>query len=334
MFDDLIVELDPPENRRGKCQGKERHLTEAAVMLAYGMHLLRTVPELRTVTLNPDGEHAKRFDIALWLSARGFVRKEAPGKTAFVGTYMCGEQSIVVASIPGKGDVVAATRGKTIIAECKGGIIKHPPRRTDISTTQRFVRSRWFADGAGARRAASRRGPRTETTLRLARKLAPRARDAGIEIALVDELGRVTDIVRRYESDGSDDAMSDETERKLRQRLEEMTHVDDVSRHPALLAAVNQECPNSVALLDSVHPIRRYTCLMYVFDFAEKPEYAAIATHGLGRIYAAGAFAHWLLDRGLLVEVTQVEVREGDFVFYFNNEGRFKHAAICEQTGE
>ncbi len=124
MLDDLIVELDPPANRQGKCEGgKERHLTEAAVMLAYGMHLLRTVPELRTVTLHPDGEHAKRFEIARWLSAQGFVRKEVAGKTAFVGTYVCGERSIVVASIPGKGDVVAKTQDKTIIAECKGGIV-------------------------------------------------------------------------------------------------------------------------------------------------------------------------------------------------------------------
>jgi hypothetical protein len=37
--------------------------------------------------------------------------------------------------------------------------------------------------------------PFTETKLRLAKKLAPRATDAGIEIALVDELGRVTDVV-------------------------------------------------------------------------------------------------------------------------------------------
>ena len=69
MFDDLIVELDPPTNRRGKCEGKERHLTEAAVMLAYGMHLLRTVPNLEKVELHPDGEHGKRFEIVQWLSA-------------------------------------------------------------------------------------------------------------------------------------------------------------------------------------------------------------------------------------------------------------------------
>ena len=33
VIDDLIVELDPPPNRIGKCDGgRERHFTEAAVI--------------------------------------------------------------------------------------------------------------------------------------------------------------------------------------------------------------------------------------------------------------------------------------------------------------
>jgi hypothetical protein len=112
-----------------------------------------------------------------------------------------------------------------------------------------------------------------------------------------------------------------------------MTHVDDVSRHPALLAALTRDYPNAITLLDSVHPIRRYTCLMHVFDFAEKPEYEAIAARGRGQIYAASAFAHWLLDRGLLVELPQANVREGDLVFYFDDDGRFKHAGLCLTNG-
>lgn len=127
--------------------------------------------------------------------------------------------------------------------------------------------------------------------------------------------------------------MSDTAEQVLRKRLQEMTQVDDVSQHPALLHALARECPNTITLLDSVHPIRRYTCLMHVFDFTEKAEYAAIATHRLGRIYAAGAFAHWLLDRGLLVEVTSSDVRNGDLVFYFGDDGRFKHAGLSLANG-
>jgi hypothetical protein len=195
VFDNLIVELDPPENRRGKCDGgKEQHLTEAAVMLAYGMHLLRTVPGLRTVELHPDGEHGKRFEIAQWLSAQGFVLTETQGKTAYCGRYVNDPQNIVVASIPGKGDVVATTQEGAIIAECKGGIVN----TRHAGQTSRLRRGLCEAVGLLMARAKGGRQvavvPYTETTLRLARKLAPRARDAGIEIALVDERGVVTDI--------------------------------------------------------------------------------------------------------------------------------------------
>jgi hypothetical protein len=194
VFDDLIVELDPPTNRRDKCEGKERHLTEAAVMLAYGMHLLRTVRSLERVELHPDGEHAKRFEIVQWLSARGFELKESQGKTAYCGTYGNGQQTIVVASTPGKGDVVARTDDGIIVAECKGGI---------TNTTHAGQKSRLrkgLCEAVGLLMTRDKGGkqvavvPNTETTLKLARKLAPRAGDAGIEIALVDEQGRVVDV--------------------------------------------------------------------------------------------------------------------------------------------
>jgi hypothetical protein len=120
---------------------------------------------------------------------------------------------------------------------------------------------------------------------------------------------------------------------QLRKNLEAMTQVDDVSRHPALLSALTRECPNTITLLNSVHPIKRYTCLMHVFDFAEKPDYAAIATSGLGRIFAAGEFAHWLLDNGHLIELTQGEVRKDDIAFYFSDAGRFKHAGLMLANG-
>ena len=97
--------------------------------------------------------------------------------------------------------------------------------------------------------------PHTEATLRLARKLAPRAKDAGIEIALVDERGQVIDIeteTGRYRAEGESLRIV-AAERLLRKRLEEMRRVDDVSQHPALLATLTRECPDAITLLDSVH---------------------------------------------------------------------------------
>ena len=194
MFHDLIVELDPPTSRRGKCEGKERHLTEAAVMLAYGLHLLRTVPNLRRVELHPDGEHAKRFEIVEWLSARGFAMKASQGRTAYCGTYENEQQTIVVTSTPGKGDVVAQTNDGMIVAECKGGIINtsHAGQRSRLRKGLCEAVGLLMARDKGGRQVAV--VPNTETTLKLAQKLIPRTREAGIEIALVDDKGRVVDV--------------------------------------------------------------------------------------------------------------------------------------------
>lgn len=122
MLNDLIVERDPPKNRQGKCDDpKERHLTEAAVMLAYGMHLFQTVPGLSTVDLHLDCEKAKRLDIPGWLSARGFVHRERRGGTSFGGTYVRDALTVLVDHKPGFGDVAARLEGIAIVAECKGG---------------------------------------------------------------------------------------------------------------------------------------------------------------------------------------------------------------------
>jgi hypothetical protein len=124
MLNDLIVERDAPPKRRGKCvDNKEQHFTEAAVMLAYAEHLFRTLPELTRVEIHPDGEHAKRFNISHWLSARGFAVVEKHGQTSYWGTYARGQQVIFVQPKSGLGDVVAKLGQTTLVAECKGGII-------------------------------------------------------------------------------------------------------------------------------------------------------------------------------------------------------------------
>jgi hypothetical protein len=195
MLDDLIIELDPPGNRCGKCTGvKERHLTEAAVMLAYGMHLFRTVPDLLTVELHPDGEHGKRFGIAQWLLAQGFMLKEGRGTTNYCGRYIRDQQMILVSSVPGIGDVVGRTPGLAIVAECKGGIVntKHAGQTSRLRRGLCEAVGLLMARQKGGRQVAV--VPHTEITERLALRLAPRAKEAGIEIALVDEQGRVTEV--------------------------------------------------------------------------------------------------------------------------------------------
>jgi hypothetical protein len=97
-------------------------------------------------------------------------------------------------------------------------------------------------------------------------------------------------------------------------------------------AGRTHDCPNSIRILASPHPIKRYTCLMHALDFVERPEYVAIAGHGRGRIYASPAFARWLIEGGRLVEVSQEEARDGDLVFYFDDSG-FKNVGLRRENG-
>jgi len=97
MFDDLITHRAPPPNRVGLCDGgEEQYLSEGAVMVAFAMHLLRTIPGLSEVSIHPDGEHGKRFDFQGWLGKRGFTMKKALGKTSYGGTYASLEGKTVV----------------------------------------------------------------------------------------------------------------------------------------------------------------------------------------------------------------------------------------------
>jgi hypothetical protein len=115
---------------------------------------------------------------------------------------------------------------------------------------------------------------------------------------------------------------------ELRQKLQAMTQVDDVSQHPALLDAVSRECPNTIKLLVSSHPVELYTCLVHALGFVNRPEYTAIAARGFNKVFAGRAFVQWLLDRSLLAEVAQVDARERDLVLYFNDVGQFQHAGL------
>ena len=59
MLDDLITQRPPPPNRIKGCDGDmECHLSEGAVMVAFAMHLLRTVPSL-SPGINSSGWRAR-----------------------------------------------------------------------------------------------------------------------------------------------------------------------------------------------------------------------------------------------------------------------------------
>jgi hypothetical protein len=114
----------------------------------------------------------------------------------------------------------------------------------------------------------------------------------------------------------------------LRRRLQELTEINDVSQHADLLAALGQQHPNSIKIVDSTNPLERYTCLMHVLGFDGVPEYESIASRGFNVVYAGSRFAHWLIDNGLLEEIPVSKADQGDLIFYFDTGGRFKHAGV------
>jgi hypothetical protein len=195
MFDDLITLREPPPNRVSFCdQGVEHHLSEGAVMVAFAMHLLRTVPELKHVAIHPDGEHGKRFDFRDWLERHGFALTAPMGSTTYGGTYSSPEgQAVLVNPKSGRGDVVADIGDLSYVAECKGGVIntRHAGQqsrlRQGLCETIGLSLASPVVDG----RRQFAVVPRTNATAALAQRMAQRAKTAGIEIALVDGQGAI-----------------------------------------------------------------------------------------------------------------------------------------------
>jgi hypothetical protein len=194
-FDDLVRKLAPPPNRVGKCDGGvEHHLDEGAVVVAFAVHVLRTT-STQEVRIHPDGEHGKRFDFAGWLGKRGFERTSRSGRTEYGGSYAWPDgRRIVVNPTSGKGDVVAEIDGVILSAECKGGIIN----TRHSGQVSRLYKG--LCETVGLLMASPSPGrqitvvPRTDATLKLAQRLAPRCALAGIEIALVGPKGEVEDV--------------------------------------------------------------------------------------------------------------------------------------------
>ena len=146
----------------------------------------------KRVCMYPDGMHAKQFDILGWLKKKGFKRIDKKGKTRDAGTYVCDGQTLNVEFKPGQGDVVAELTDCRVVVETKGGIINtsHPGQKSKLRKHLYEAVGMLLDDQTGADRlvAAVPKHPETE---RVARRIAGRCRDAGIEIALVSATGQI-----------------------------------------------------------------------------------------------------------------------------------------------
>lgn len=159
-------------------------------MLAYALHLLKE--GAGHVELRPDGMQGKRFDFRAWLEGHGFVLAPASGRIRYAGVYSRHGQVVRLVCKPGDGDVIAVIEGRMVIAECKGGII-NTRHSGQLSHLRKGV-----LEGVGQLLCRPQEDarhvvvvPQATETHKWAGRIARRARDAGIEIALISRDGEV-----------------------------------------------------------------------------------------------------------------------------------------------
>lgn len=185
------VQKVPNNKRRGQHDGiAEEYFHEAAVMLAYAVHLIAR--GAREVGIHPDGMHARVHDIEAWFDAAGFVRVSGiPGRC--VGTFRKGGRIICVDFRSGVGDVVATVDRTKVIAECKGGIVntRHNGQLSKLRRGLCEAVGQLIGREPGSHERHVAVVPYTMLTYGLAKRMASRASMAGVEIALVKPSGVV-----------------------------------------------------------------------------------------------------------------------------------------------
>jgi len=186
----IVVEREPPAKRVSSCDGKlERHLPEAGVMLAVARWLFGN--GATRVDIHADGMHAKHFDIGGWLEAEGFEKIADGGRTRGAGVYRRAEATLGIDFRSGLGDVVAQVQGARVLVEAKGGCINsRNPGQLSKLRRHLYEAVGSLLDGREADRLIAA-VPLHAQTERIAGRMAPRCRAAGIEIALVAADGGV-----------------------------------------------------------------------------------------------------------------------------------------------
>lgn len=124
--------------------------------------------------------------------------------------------------------------------------------------------------------------------------------------------------------------MNRKTLETLRLCLQEMTEHLPVGEHPAGIEALRADTDHTITIVESEHPIERYTCGVYSFHLVENSTYLSVATTGLGGTFAGAEFIQFVLRSHLLVELEPEAATIGDLVMYFNRT-EFKHVGRVAQ---
>jgi hypothetical protein len=191
MKPSYLVYKVPNNKRSGYHDGPaEEHFYEGAVMLAYAMHLVAM--GAREVKIHPDGMHAKGYNMEAWMKAAAFRRTSGvAGRCA--GSFKRRGRTLHVTFRSGVGDVVAKVGRRTVIAECKGGIVntRHNGQLSKLRRGLCEAVGQLIGRELGVAERHVAVVPYTTRTHEQAKRIARRAKPAGIEIALVKPSGQV-----------------------------------------------------------------------------------------------------------------------------------------------
>lgn len=118
----------------------------------------------------------------------------------------------------------------------------------------------------------------------------------------------------------------------LRTELQNLTLISDVHQHRDLLERLSKKIPNSIRILKSPHPIDRYTCFVYAFEFTNDHRYFDIASFGLGRVFASPDFVKYMIEKKYLSEIDCATVANGNLIIYCR-DGNITHGGKFGENG-
>lgn len=116
----------------------------------------------------------------------------------------------------------------------------------------------------------------------------------------------------------------------LRECLETFCNRVSPEKNIALVDALKSEIPHTIVPVQSLHDLFTFTCLVHALGFTGQDQYLAVAGLRVDKVFAGKAFASWLLQSGLLTEVSPSDAAIGSLVMYFDRDEEFTHVGLSK----
>ena len=118
----------------------------------------------------------------------------------------------------------------------------------------------------------------------------------------------------------------------IRSELSLITESAPINNHPKLVHALKGRLQHSIKCIPSGWEIEKYTCIMHAFGLVGDTRYEAIASFGIGRVFAGKAFVEFLIANSLLVQRPNFKGLPGDLIVYLADT-EFCHVGRMLQSG-